>query len=117
VPGCQDGGDLFGFGVSCGTAGNAGADQDPAEPGEHVLEGGPGLGGVPGFGGAAGGDAGGVVSVAGVPDDDEGVDQQGERDGALDGAAGPGAGLPGARDVAGVSEGLLNRPPLMPVKR
>src|SRR6185437_13199655 len=45
VPGCEDGGDLLGFGVSCRTAGNAGADHDPAEPGEHVLEGGPGLGG------------------------------------------------------------------------
>jgi hypothetical protein len=108
VPGCQDGRDLFGFGVSWGTAGNAGGDQDPAELGEHVLEGGPGLGGVPGFGGAAGGDAGGVVAVAGVPGDDQGVDEQGERDGALDGAAGPGAGLAGAEDVAGIGEGLLD---------
>ena len=37
--------------------------------------------------------------------------EQGERDGALDGAAGPGAGLAGAEDVAGVGEGLLDFPP------
>src|SRR5689334_10590156 len=108
VPGCQDGGDLPGSGVSCRTAGNAGADQDPAELGEHVLEGGLGLAGVPGLGGAAGGDAGRVVAVPGVPGDDQGVDEQGERDGALDGAAGPVAGLAGAEHVAGVGEGLLD---------
>jgi hypothetical protein len=108
VPGCQDGGDLFGSGVSGGTAGNAGADQDPAELGEHVLEGGLGLGPVPGFGGAAAGDAGRVVAVPGVPHHDQGADEQGERDGALDGAAGAVAGLAGAQDVAGVGEGLLD---------
>src|SRR4030095_3422441 len=58
-----------------------------------------------------GGDAGPVVAVPGVPDDDQGVHEQGERDGALDGAADPGAGLPGAQDVAGIIEGLLDRPP------
>src|SRR5580692_7242382 len=67
-----------------------------AELGEHVLEGGFGLGAVPGLGVAAGGDGGGVVAVAGVPDDDQGVQEQGERDGALDSAGGAVAGLAGA---------------------
>jgi hypothetical protein len=102
---------LFGFGMGWGTAGNPGADQDPAELGEHVLEGGLGRGGIPGLGGAAAGDAGRVVAVAGVPDDDQGMHEQGERDGPPDGAADPGAGLAGAEDVAGISEGLLDAPP------
>ena len=72
-PGCEDGEDLFGGGLSWGTAGNAGADQDAAQLGEHVFEGGLGLGAVPGLGGAAGGDVGRVVAVPGVPDDDQGV--------------------------------------------
>jgi hypothetical protein len=98
---------LLGCGWCSGTLGNAGGDQDAAELGEHVLEGGLCLGGVPGLGVAAGGDAGRAVAVPGVSGDDQGVDEQGERDGALDGAAGPAAGLPGAEDVAGVGERLL----------
>jgi uncharacterized protein (DUF433 family) len=38
VPCCQDGCDLGGFGISGGTAGNAGADQGAAEFGQHVLK-------------------------------------------------------------------------------
>jgi hypothetical protein len=38
------------------------------------------------------------------------VDEQRERDGALDSAAGAVAGLAGAQDVAGVGEGLLDGP-------
>src|SRR3984957_1837877 len=110
VPCCQDGFGLLGCGVCAGTLGNAGGDQDAAELGEHVLEGGFGLGVVPGLGVAAGGDAGPVVAVAGVPGDDQGAGEQGERDGALDGAAGAVAGLAGAEDVAGVGEGLLDGP-------
>jgi len=79
---------LLGCGVCGGTLGNAGGDQDAAELGEHVLEGGFGLGGVPGLGVPAGGDAGRVVAVPGVPGDDQGAGEQGERDDALDGAAG-----------------------------
>ena len=52
-----------------------------------------------------------VVAVAGVPADDEGVREQGERDGALDGALDPVAGLAGAQHVAGVGECLFDRPP------
>jgi hypothetical protein len=101
---------LLGCGVCVGTLGNAGGDQDAAELGEHVLEGGFGLGVVPGLGVAAGGDAGGVVAVPGVPGDDQGAGEQGERDGALDGAGGAVAGLAGAGDVAGVGECLLDGP-------
>ena len=108
VPCCQDGFGLLWCGVCGGTLGNACGDQDAAELGEHVLEGGFGLGGVPGLGVAAGGDAGRAVAVPGIPHDDQGVNEQGERDGALDGAAGAVAGLPGAQDVAGVGEGLLD---------
>jgi hypothetical protein len=110
VPCCQDGFGLLGCGVCGGTLGNAGGDQDAAELGEHVLEGGLALGGVPGLGVAAGGDADAVVAVSGVPHDDQCVDEQGERDGALDGAAGAVAGLAGAQNVAGVGEGLLDGP-------
>ena len=97
---------MLGCGVRGGTPGNAGGDEDAAELGEHVLEGGFGLGVVPGLGAAAGGGAGVVVAVPGVPGDDQGVGEQGERDGALDGAAGAVAGFAGAEDVAGVGEGL-----------
>jgi hypothetical protein len=101
---------LLGCGVCSGTLGNARGYQDVAELGEHVLEGGFGLGVVPGLGVAACGDAGRAMAVPGVPDDDQGVDEQRERDGALDGAAGAVAGLAGAQDVAGVGEGLLDGP-------
>jgi hypothetical protein len=111
LPCCQDGFGLLGCGTCGGTLGNARGDQDAAELGEHVLDGGLGLGGVPGLGMAAGGDAGRAVTVPGVPDDDQGVDEQGERDGALGGAAGAAAGLPGAENVAGAGEGLLDGPP------
>ena len=105
VPCCQDGFGLLGGGVCAGTLGNAGGDQGAAELGEHVFEGGFGLGVVPGLGVAAGGGAGPVVAVPGVPDDDQGAGEQGERDGALDGAAGAVACFAGAGDVAGAGEG------------
>ena len=100
VPCCQDGHGLLGRGSCGGTLGNAGGDQDAAELGEHVLEGGFSLGAVPGLGMPAGGDAGRVVAMPGIPGDDQGVDEQRERDGALDGAAGAIAGLARAQDVA-----------------
>ena len=81
-----------GIGMGWGTAGNPGADQDPAELGEHVLEGELGLGGIPELGGAATGDARRVVAVAGVPDDDQGMHEQGERDGPPRRRGGPGCG-------------------------
>jgi hypothetical protein len=98
---------LLGGGVCAGTRGNSGGDHGAAQLGEHVLEGGLGLGCIPGLVVAAGGEGVPGVAVPGVPGDDEGGDQ-GERDGALDGAAGAVAGLAGAEDVAGVGEGLLD---------
>ena len=79
---------MLGCGLGGGTLGNAGGYQDAAELGEHVLEGGFGLGVVPGLGVVAGGDAGLVVAVPGVSDDDQGAGEQGERDGALGGDKG-----------------------------
>jgi hypothetical protein len=72
VPCGQDGLGLLGGGLCCGTRGNPGGDHGAAELGEHVLEGGFGLGGGPGLAGAAGGDDVPVVAVPGVPDDDQG---------------------------------------------
>jgi hypothetical protein len=94
--------------VCARTLGNSGRDKGAAELGEHVFEGGFGLGVVPGLGVAAGGGAGPVVAVPGVADDDQGAGEQGGRDGALDGAAGAVACFAGAEDVAGVGEGLLD---------
>ena len=100
---------MLGGGPGLGTFGNPGGDQGAAQCGEHVLEGRPGFAAVPGLAGAAVGDGLPAVAVPGVPGDDQGVDEQGERDGALDGAGGAGAGLAGAQDVAGVRKGLLDR--------
>src|SRR5215475_2374495 len=111
VPGSQYLLGLLGGGVCAGSRGNSGGDHGAAELGEHVLEGGLGLGCVPGLVVAAGGEGVPGAAVPGVPGDDEGGDDQGERDGALDGAAGAVAGLAGAEDVAGVGEGLLDGPP------
>src|SRR5262249_26872438 len=56
VPGCQYLLGLLGGGVCAGTRGNAGGDRGAAQLGEHVLEGGLGLGCVPGLVVAAGGE-------------------------------------------------------------
>jgi hypothetical protein len=96
--------------VCAGTLGNSGGDKGAAELGEHVFEGWFGLGVIPGLCAAAGVDAGRGVAVPGVPGDDQGAGEQGERDGALDGAGCAVAGLAGAGDVAGVGEGLLDGP-------
>jgi len=101
VPGCQHLLGLLGGGVCAGTRGNSGGDHGAAQLGEHVLEGGLGLGCVPGLVVAAGGEGVPGVAVPGVPGDDEGADDQGERDGALDGAAGAVAGLAGAWGCCG----------------
>src|ERR1035437_10203497 len=74
--------------------------QGPAELDDHVFKGRLGLFGVPRLLGAAGVDVGRVVAVPGVPADDQGVDEQRERDGPLDGFAGPVAGLAGSQHVA-----------------
>ena len=79
-----------------------GGDDNAAELGGHVGGGGLGLGGVPGGTGAVTGHVGGVVPVGGVPAVGEGLAGEHERDGALDGAGGAVAGLPGAIDLLGV---------------
>jgi hypothetical protein len=55
--------------VSSATAGKSGGDQGAAQFDEHVLEGGLGLGPVPGLRAAAVVDVSRVVAVARVPDD------------------------------------------------
>src|SRR5215471_13658292 len=100
VPGCQHLLGLLGGGVCAGTRGNSGGDHGAAQLGEHVLEGGLGLGAVPGLVTAARGEGVPGVAVPGVPGDDQGADDQGKWHGALDGAAGAVAGLAGAEDVA-----------------
>lgn len=82
--------------------GETGGDDNAAELGGHVSGGGLGLGGVPGGTGAVAGHVGGVVPVGGVPAGGEGLAGERERDGALDGAGGTVAGLPGAVDLLGV---------------
>ena len=69
-----------------------------------------------GFGDIPGGsrpvliDVGGVVAGGGVPDDGQGLADQGERDGGPDRAGGAVAGLPGAEDLPGVLERDLDGP-------
>jgi hypothetical protein len=111
LPRLEDGADLLGRGLARAVWRKPGGDHRPAQLDEHVLEGGLGLGPVPELGGAAVIDVGRVVAVAGVPDDGQGVHEQGERDGALDGVLDAVAGLAGAQDVAGVGERLLDAPP------
>jgi hypothetical protein len=61
--------------------------------------------------GAVTGHVGGVVPVGGVPAVGEGLAGEHERDGALDGAGGAVAGLPGAVDLLGVFYRDFNAPP------
>src|SRR5262249_15428591 len=49
VPGCEHLLGLFGGGVRGGTRGNSGGDHGAAQLGEHVFEGGLGLGVIPGL--------------------------------------------------------------------
>ena len=52
----------------------------------------------------------GRVAVPGVPQDDQGVGGQAERDGAFDGAGGAVAGLADAEDLAHLAEDDLDGP-------
>jgi hypothetical protein len=56
-------------------------------------------------------DVGGVVPGSGVPDDGQGLADQGEWDGGADRAGGAVAGLPGTEDLLGVLDRDLGAPP------
>jgi hypothetical protein len=86
--------------------GKSGLEELAAELAEHVGDG--GLGAVPGAYLAAPADVTGVVAGAGVPGDQQGLDQEPEWDGALDGFLSPVAGVPDAQDLlAGAFAGSI----------
>src|SRR6266545_2653988 len=77
---------------------------------EHVGDRDGALVAVPGRAGAVGGQVAGGLAVVGVPDDCQAVADQAEGDQALHRAAGAGAGLADAGQVAGVQGRGLLRP-------
>ena len=87
-------GDLSGWGLAWPYGRKSCGEELAAEPGEHVGGAGLGLGGVPRQQHAAPGDVGGIVGVAGVPADQQGLHQESERDGPLDRGGNPVAGSP-----------------------
>jgi hypothetical protein len=106
-PGVLDGADFGVSGPERGVGRKSGGDDDAAELGSHVGEGGLGLRRVPGRGLAPVGGVGRVVSVQRVPDDDDRVAVQGERGGSLDGAASAVARLACAELLACLGESRL----------
>jgi hypothetical protein len=80
----------------------SGGDEDAAELGGHVGCGRLGFGLVPGGGGAAFVDVGGVVAGGGVPAGGDGLACELERDGAPDRVRGAVAGLPGTEFLGGL---------------
>ena len=87
VPGCEDDADLPGFGLTRAVWRKPGGDHRAAQLDQHVLEGRLGLGPVPGLAARRSPTSAGAVALPCVPDDDQGVHEQGEREGALDGVA------------------------------
>ena len=77
----------------------SGLEELAAEPGDHVSDGGFGLGAVPRAQEAAPGDVGGVVAGAGVPADQQRLDEEPERDGPFNGGGDPVAGVPDSDDL------------------
>src|SRR5215471_14621692 len=61
-------------------------------------------------------DVGGVMPSGGVPAGGDGLAGELKRDGALDGAGLPVAGLAGAEDLFRIFYRHLNQPPVMPLK-
>ena len=102
--------DFLGCGWSGGLWEKSGGDELAAEGGEHVEGGGFGFGAVPGCGGSAVCGVGGGVAVQGVPEDQQGVAEQPEHDGAFDGFLGAVAGLADAEDVLDVEEQGVDGP-------
>ena len=88
----------------------SGGDDDAAELGSHVCRGWLGLRRVPGGAGPAIADVGGVMPGGGVPAGGDGLAGELKRDGALDGAGLPVAGLAGADDLFGIFYRNLDGP-------
>src|SRR5712691_245328 len=107
-PGGGDGTDFVVGGLAWDGGGKSGGDDDPAELDEHVLEGRLGLFAVPRLVITPGVDVGRVVPGPGVPQHDQGMDKQRERDGPLDRDPAAITCLTGAQDVARVGERLLD---------
>jgi hypothetical protein len=103
--------DLIVWAVAWPYGRKSGLEELAAELGEHVGGRGFVLGAVPRAEQAAQADVGGVVPGAGVPDDQQRLDQEAERDGALDGGLQPAAGLPDAEDLLAGGVGRLDRAP------
>ena len=95
--------------VAWADGGKSGLEELAAELGEHVDDGGLVLGAVPRAEEAAA-DVGGVVAEAGVPADQQRLDQEAKRDGALDGRLQPVAGVSDAEDLlAGGLDGSIGQ--------
>ena len=82
-----------------------------AQLGDHVGEARAGLGPVPGAAQPAVVDVGGGISGDRVPHDNQGLHEERERDGALDGALGTAVRIPGAGELLAGGVGRLDRPP------
>src|SRR6266496_4391544 len=91
--------------------GNSCVVEVAAEAGGHVGGGRGGLGEVPGALAAAPLDVGGIAGGSGVPGDEQGLDEEPERDGPLDGLAGAVAGVADAEDLLPGGVGGLDGPP------
>jgi fermentation-respiration switch protein FrsA (DUF1100 family) len=100
-----DGVNFFGGGLAGHPWVKLRGDQDPPQLDDHVDVGGAGFGGIPGRPVTAGTGDGGAVPGQVVPDDHDGLGEQGEGDRALDGAGPAVAGLASAGDVLGVADG------------
>ena len=87
-----------------------GGDQDPPKLDEHVEVGRMGLGAIPRGAGTTILDDGRAMTVLGVPDHDDALSHQSERDGPLHRTQGAVAGLTDAGVLTSVFEGDLDRP-------
>src|SRR2546422_12915 len=109
-PGLLDFHDFLGCCWSGGCWHKSGGDDLAPELGEHVEGGGFGLGPEPGGAGAALGWVVLFVAVQGVPDDEDAVAEQSERDGPFHGLGDAVACLPGTKDVLDIKEHHFNGP-------
>src|SRR6266700_1900252 len=108
-PGVQA--DLIVAVLSWPDGGKSGLEELTAQPGEHVGGRRAGLGAVPRAQLAPPADVGGVVGPAGVPADQQGLDEEPEWDGALDGLLRAVAGISDAQDLLSGRIRRLDGPP------